>query len=311
MHHDNSRERRLLLQIWNCRTNYLDYYLRDTPNENGEAVFPPFHEPYGFSKMIDCCNGLVCFRTYHYEIVIWNPSIRKYKLLPSSVYAGSPRRNLGFGYDPDNNDHKFVSIDCFGSPDVCFAVEVYSLKANSWSDVDDNNVRRYCLNSRIYFGPVYLNGALYYLVETGIVVTVIRLLSFHLTTERFQEQTPALPVGPKTLEVLGGSLYVSTYERGAPAIVLWLMKERSWIPFRSVPIFEFDFQLEMPLRGWRVVLWSKDGQELLMEMDYGCEQILFKYDIKEKTRFIGHVGKEFWLGFCVGSLLLLDGDSVH
>ena len=154
-----------------------------------------------------------------------------------------------------------------------------------------------------FFGPVYLNGALYYLVETGIVFTVIRLLSFHLTTERFREQTPTLPVGPQTLEVLGGSLYVSTYERGAQAIVLWLMKERSWIPFRSV-------QLEMPLRGWRVVLWSKDGQEFLMEMDYGYCKIL-KYDIKEKTRFIGHFGKEFWSGFCVGSLFLLDGDSVH
>jgi hypothetical protein len=88
------------------------------------------------------------------------------------------------------------------------------------------------------------------------------------------------------------------------------MKEWSWIPFRSVPIFEFDFQLEMPLMGWRVVLWSKDGQEFLMEMDYGCKN-LFKYDIKEKTRFIRHIGKEFWSGFCVGSLLLLDGDSVH
>ena len=58
-----------------------------------------------------------------------------------------------------------------------------------------------------------------------------------------------LSVGPQTLEVLGGSLYVSTYESGAQAIVLWLMKEWSWIPFRSVPIFEFDFQLEMPLLG--------------------------------------------------------------
>ena len=47
-----------------------------------------------------------------------------------------------------------------------------------------------------------------------------------------------------------------------------------------------------------------------MEMDYGCKN-LFKYDIKEKTCFIRHIEKEFWSGFCVGSLLLLDGDSVH
>jgi F-box interacting protein len=325
---DNNREEEeeeegiLLVQTWNCKADQpLNYYLANSSNENHavKKVFPPFHNPDRFSKIIDCCNSLVCIRTYDDETVIWNPSIRKYKKLPSLPTVSAPGLplnfeygfNFAFGYDPINNDYKVLRIvEYFESSHEelaqAFEVKVYSLKAHSWSRVEHEWPY---VESRISLGPVCLDGTLFWLVKT--LTPGIHLLSFHLTTEKFQSRRlPVEPLSVKTLEVLGGFLCVSAYRVESQAIDFWMMKGSSWSRLCSVPTFQY----EKPLKGWRVVMLSKDGQKVLMEMDYGCKN-LFWYDIKKNTRNIvlTNISNKCWTGTCagVGSLLLLDGDSVH
>ena len=80
----------------------LNHYSLNFSDENQPVeVFPPFYHPedlFYCSRIIGCCNGLVCIRTSNdNETVIWNPSIRKYKKLPSEPTGRDLPSSL-FGY---------------------------------------------------------------------------------------------------------------------------------------------------------------------------------------------------------------------
>jgi hypothetical protein len=105
-------------------------------------IIPPFFRPQNL--VIGCCNSLVCILILNYndlyspfddfEIVIWNPSIKKYKSLPFEPIEGNLlEQSLAFRDDPVNNDYKvlvivFVTIDYRMKP---LEILVYSLKAHS------------------------------------------------------------------------------------------------------------------------------------------------------------------------------------
>ncbi|XP_059443596.1 F-box/kelch-repeat protein At3g06240-like [Corylus avellana] len=318
IHLHNTRERNLIVQTRNVDQNdqllNLKYYSvpvnfsEDRPVE----VLPPFYRPeysLSFYKIIGCCNGLVCFRTYDKEkIVIWNPSIRKYKKLPfEPVKFGYPIENFAFGYDSVNNDYKVLKI-----MELC-EVNVYSLKAHSWRRVEDKWPYK---DSSVFGKPIYFNGTLLWLVRN--VTNRIRLLAFHLTTEKFEEQTlPVQPRAIKTLEVLEGSICVSAYRPDAQCIEFWIMKETSWSQLCTLPVpLNLRYNKRLMEMGigiqWRVVCSTDDGEKVLMEMDNNNNVNFFWYDIKKKTysNALAHIGDKTWLGTCVGSLFLLDGDSV-
>ena len=75
-----------------------------------------------------------------FEIVIWNPSIKKYKSLPfEPIEDNLLEQSLAFEDDPVNNDYKdlvavFVTIDYRMKP---LEIMIYSLKAHSWRRVED------------------------------------------------------------------------------------------------------------------------------------------------------------------------------
>jgi hypothetical protein len=120
MHLKTNRERTLLVHTWNCKSDQsLNYYLVNLSDENRPVkIFLPFYNPHRFSRIVGCCNGLVCIRTYDDETVIWNPLIRKYKKLPSlpTVRAlGLPPNfeygfNFAFRYDQVNDDYRFWGL---------------------------------------------------------------------------------------------------------------------------------------------------------------------------------------------------------
>jgi F-box interacting protein len=264
------------------------------------------------TKIIGCCNDLVCIcGGGNIKVVIWNPSIRKYKKLPfePTVHAHRPLSNFAFpekvfafGLDPVNNDYKVLWI-----AEEFEVVKLYSLKANSWRRVEDQWPYK---DSKFFSNPVYLNGAFYWLVK--ILEGGIRLRAFNLTNEKFQEQTLPVEVEPqsirRSLEVLGGSLLI--YKNGlwtqshSYDYELWIMKEHSWTRLCTLP-YTFHFM--------KVVCFSTDGQKILTKMmDNG---FLFWYDIK-KVKYdnaptpIMHNCKKIWTGICVPSLLLLDSYNI-
>ncbi|KAK9265610.1 hypothetical protein L1049_028594 [Liquidambar formosana] len=79
----------------------------------------PFKIPFERFMVEGYCNGLICLRyrripIYDSDMYLWNPSIRKFKVLPESKFRG--RRStpkLGkmftvFGFCPQINDYRVV-----------------------------------------------------------------------------------------------------------------------------------------------------------------------------------------------------------
>jgi F-box interacting protein len=322
-----NKERTILVQAWSHDDDHkplnLKHYLLNLSDENQPVeVFPPFNHPED-SRIIDCCNGLVCIHTSDdNETVIWNPFIRKYKKLPPeptgrdlpSIYA---LPDFSFGYDRVNDDYKVLkTMQFFNSREKGegdFEVDVYSLKAHSWRRVEDE---RPCKDSSIWAGPVYLNGAFHWLVKT--TTGGIRLLAFHLTTEKFHQEDMLLPVElelVKKLDVWRGSLCVSAYGSEGKGIDYWMMEDGVWSrPYTVSQTFRYNMcWWRVPyLKEGRVVMFPTEGEKVLMEMDYG-QKHLFWFDIKNMTLSLTltHISNMFWTGTCGESLLLLDGDSIE
>ncbi|XP_062166897.1 F-box protein CPR1-like [Alnus glutinosa] len=337
-----SRERSLIVET--CRRHWpKDYYSVNFSDEDrsfGERVkiFPPFiwrqeNLNHPSASVIGCCNSLVCIRKYDDEVVIWNPSIKKYKKLPNepdldhdkhsqiiSAFGYDPvRLNLAFGFDPVNNDYKVLKIVFVESvkPDNWglepqWAIEimdpieimVYSLKSHSWRRVEDQ--WPYKEESFICSGPpAFSNGVFHWLVMSAPGVRT--LLTFDLTTEKFGVQTfPFESYLNVAFEVLGGSLCVSgnTADMG---VEVWMMNGHgvasSWSRLYTIP---------MTFRYSRSLALSKDGEKVLIEDE---SNKLFWYNIKENTccRIVDQNNKhtfiKYWTASYVESLLLLDGDN--
>ncbi|GMN61578.1 hypothetical protein TIFTF001_030663 [Ficus carica] len=120
------------------------------------------------------CNGIFCLVdscNYAYAIILCNPAINEFKLLPKpSHVCRSP--GVGFGYDSGTNDYKVV---VFGYDNLKrFTAEVYSLNTHSWReivfglDVD-------CMPDSPT--TVYLKGVFYWLSWKRII------LSFDMCSE--------------------------------------------------------------------------------------------------------------------------------
>jgi F-box interacting protein len=337
-HFEINKERTILVQT--CTSNNVghlglnQYSLLNFSDENQPVeVFPPFYHPEDLlyrSRIIGCCNGLVCFRTNDdNKIVIWNPSIRKYKKLPLEptgsdlipYYGFAILPHFAFGYDLVKDDYKLVKImqyfkyveglHQFKRDQIKrdIYVYVYSLKAHSWRRLEDEWP---CEDSSFGAGPVYLNSALHWLVTT--MTGGIRLLAFHLTTEKFHQEDAQLPEFVESLDAWGGSLCVSTYGLEARGTDYWMMKEGIWSRLCTVPTSRILYLCgwQMTLRRWRVVVLSTDGEKVLMELDCGNNKKLFWFDIKNNTLSpaLAHIPNLFRTRTCGESLLLLDGDSI-
>ncbi|XP_062160995.1 F-box/kelch-repeat protein At3g06240-like [Alnus glutinosa] len=311
MHRNRSieinRERILILERYKGgRTR--DYYLVNFSDEDrfGKPVeiFPPFHHPEIFTSIINCCDVLKI------QDITFEPII-----IALGFHGLHKQPTFAFGYDPVNNDYKAVRIVVFvGLTNEVGEVKVYSLKAHSWRRVED---RRPCKNSLLSFEMAFSNGALHWLVDVWVDERYRRrVIAFDLTTEKFQDHTPPIESDSNyigTLEVLGGSLCVSTDARlihDEPRQAdIWMIKEYgvtsswSWL----YTIFALLYR--------KSVVFSKDGEEVLIQHGTVVNEPVW-YGIKKKTRRNVELDKHIptdslsWIVTVVGSLVLLDGDSV-
>ncbi|KAM3396596.1 F-box protein CPR1-like [Capsicum galapagoense] len=91
------------------------------------------------------CNGLILLADSEGYSFLWNPSTRKYKTLP--YFTSRWKTNLvkyGFGYDELHDDYKVVGVSykfIMRPNDISddTEVKIYSLKSDSWTNVDYSN----------------------------------------------------------------------------------------------------------------------------------------------------------------------------
>ncbi|XP_058216604.1 F-box protein At3g07870-like [Rhododendron vialii] len=130
---------------------YFDYSCHslqcsETFEERKRLQFPT---DIGHFRVKSSCNGVLCLlrshyigsSCYSYAIILWNPSINKFKILPKpgGQFQASSHDNdvfVGIGFVPQTNDYKVVRlINLATNSDVFFSprIEMYSLNTDSWT----------------------------------------------------------------------------------------------------------------------------------------------------------------------------------
>ncbi|MCH95516.1 F-box/kelch-repeat protein, partial [Trifolium medium] len=112
---------------------------------------------------VSSCDGILCFTMKQGSAVLWNPSIRKSKILSSLSLndtwgEGDPRMSLSaytFGYDPFIHNYKIVAISVFKDKSE---VSVCTLGIDDWRRIQDFP----------YFGPcgpgIFVSGTVNWVI---------------------------------------------------------------------------------------------------------------------------------------------------
>ncbi|KAK7292458.1 hypothetical protein RIF29_08239 [Crotalaria pallida] len=240
-----------------------------------------------FINLLGSFNGLFCISSDSEDIIFWNPSTRKHKLLPylpedennhNNYFTIFAARVYGFGFDSVTDDYKLVRISYFVDPSTRHFntdVKLYSLRNNAWKTLP--NIMPYALCFARTMG-VFVGGALHWVVTRRLQPDEPDLIvAFDLVQESFRE-VPLPETGNVNgiygMEVvlLGGCLCMIE-TRGSESIDVWVMKEygsrESWSKLLSLT----DMKSVKPLG------YSRDGGQVLLEKN---RKKLCWYDLKTK-----------------------------
>ncbi|XP_004296089.1 PREDICTED: F-box protein CPR30-like [Fragaria vesca subsp. vesca] len=234
-------------------------------------------------------NGLVLLAedVWHdvYNYVLWNPSIRKYVILPKPTVRksthGEYKASMGLGYDARKNDYKVVRVTFLvDQPDhsLTALVQYYSLATGSWGML---RVLPPCmlLSSGVL---VFANGALHFLAVRGTDNHEMKclLMGFDVGSESLREI-----LLPESLNMdallefkLGASgdgksigLFVRCDTETDSYLDIWVMKEyfvqKSWAKLMILTPQGPERSLPKPIcfrrSGHEVVLQLEDDRGLV------------------------------------------------
>ena len=282
------------------------------PETKPKYILPPYFidsiicdcmkKPYLFGNHIfDCINGIICLGDEINGLVLWNPAIREYKVVPEPPCHNYHSSNdvLAFGYDHNSNDYKLVRIltDTYQSDLILHpvVVHVYNLSTDSWRQIDldfDLSIIDFPGDSNeLYFNGVYhwcsciLSGE--YAQRCEVIVC------FDMTKEVFR--TMRMPdLGyissikdiKKTLGVLSNCLALIVHNINKMMtnkhLDIWVMREygvqKSWTkqfvigPLLIIPrAQQFLFDVQLLLVCDKLVMINGKGQILLYE--FGAQEI--------------------------------------
>ncbi|KAM3358730.1 F-box/kelch-repeat protein isoform X1 [Capsicum galapagoense] len=198
----------------------------------------PINDPKRVVAIEGSVDGLICY-SIGYDLVLWNPSTRKFKQLPDLMLMPQQtynyRFNYGFGYDEALDDYKVLAI--FDENCKCHVnaynlkIKIYNLKSDSWRTLDDIQ------SEMIYYGSgKLLNGKLHWV--TTVVYGGWGVMSIDLVDEKCRKvEHPCYGVENYflTLGVLGSDLSVLCSHKRTD---VWVMKEygvkESWTKLYTI-----------------------------------------------------------------------------
>ncbi|KAK3025749.1 hypothetical protein RJ639_040441 [Escallonia herrerae] len=246
-----------------------------------EITIPHSNE---FLQMLGPCNGLVCL-TDHDDIILCNPSIRDFKVLPTPFFnypkgLFSSTMGVGFGFDPLSNEYKVIRIAELHEDDESWGyrfhsviVEIYNLSTNSWRGTD-------AVVPCVWFFPcseLLFNGHFHWWANDKDYGGE-SILSFHISMEVFREirlpDVCAFPDGnERGFLVLNESIALLLFNPSEQtSFDVWLMTE-----YGVVDSWGKLFTIGPLVHVERPVLFLK--HELLMEKVNGQ---LVSYDLKSQ-----------------------------
>ncbi|XP_058187811.1 F-box protein At3g07870-like [Rhododendron vialii] len=245
-------------------------------------------------QLLGPCNGVVCLTEggYHSTIVICNPSMREFRVLPQPSHKKGYMANLGFGFDHYTNDYKVVK---FGYLDPEFktwlideTIEIYELSTDSWREVYAESPVKYGFHCT-YSCCASWNGDFYWYASCpGRGASI---MMFSMTDEGFNElSVPEVCLlddySERKLFILNDSLALVLYPRGwVPSLIppvdfsfekcfdIWVMDEHgvevSWTWTKKIsigPLHKPNFALGFRKNG-EVLLECGGGQMMSYNLD--------------------------------------------
>nr|BAJ41468.1 S-haplotype specific F-box protein 3 [Prunus persica] len=206
-------------------------------NQTFEQCFKVSH-PLGSTEhyvIYGSSNGLVCISdeilNFDSPIHIWNPSVRKLRTTPMStnINIKFSLLSLQFGFHPEVNDYKAVRM--MRTNKNTMAVEVYSLRTNSWKMIEAIPPWLKCTWQ--HHKGTFFNGVAYHIIQKGPIFSI---MSFDLGSEKFEEF-----IAPDAI-CNSWKLFIDVYkeeicllfdcypceEEDMDKIDLWVLQEKRW-----------------------------------------------------------------------------------
>ncbi|KAG5547367.1 hypothetical protein RHGRI_013152 [Rhododendron griersonianum] len=268
----------------------------------------------GHFSVKSSCNGVLCLlrshdyvaSCYSYAIILWNPSINKFKILPKPhgqfQSSSDVDLSLGIGFVPQTNDYKVVSLSMTRNSDVFYRpqIEMYSLNTDSWTTWTGTYDVQWMLHGETTDAPVSVNGAVHWTArKTNTHDDDLQLLivSFHLADEVLREICPpeyhrAYFNGRNDgfTSVIHEKL-AFTSDHGVPGLYgqevweIWLLEDydndESWTKFRTitwvptcrymVPLLFLDNGEFVVLDSWknRLVVFDPKTRQIVGKVMHG------------------------------------------
>ncbi|KAI4352220.1 hypothetical protein L6164_006493 [Bauhinia variegata] len=257
-----------------------------------------------FSQLVGTCNGLVCLYNLGLDFIIWNPTIRKYFLLPVRRLANLSY--YGFGFDSRNNDFKVVGLA--GNPG--YEVAVFSLATRCWKIFTGSRIPSFMLKELLFEkgNSMFKDGLLHWAVMTNKTHENF-VLTFDLAEETFGEimLPECLRARENIVSVLGGGNLLTVIHSASSAYTMykedfhiWIMKEYGIVESWTKVYTGFARKLSKPLG------FSKRGEVLLHCQRTG--KIIAVDEGKKPRKDVEIIvnGEYASLSYHIESLFLLD-----
>ncbi|XP_058762487.1 F-box/kelch-repeat protein At3g23880-like [Vicia villosa] len=257
----------------------------------------PFNEKH--FNIIGSCDGILCLVVNLFSVILWNPSIQKFKRLPSLKNPFQRDRDVnveyGFGYDTSIDIYKVVAI--FINASVKKAkIKVHVLGTNSWRMIQGDI-------------PVPVIGSLCFVSEkfNWLDDTDYNIISFDLVNESYNKFM--LPnygvenIASLVLDVLKSclSIIVQRYD----FFDVWQMKqygnEGSWTKLCRVSFPSFVTHAK--------AIWIFDDDKLLLVCEELLKTDMVAFDINSGSFMIPKMqisDSLFYPKVCIESLISPD-----
>ncbi|AES68643.1 putative F-box domain-containing protein [Medicago truncatula] len=254
---------------------------------------PNNYTPNSSCYIVGSCHGILCLAHFYDEgfILLWNPSIRKFKELPSFQKPNAisdTRMTFGFGYDPIMDNYKVVVVLGF------------SVWFNNGDVVDKTEVKVHTLGTKFWitiqefpFGCIpyelsgkFLGGTINWLAsKVGLRESPCFIVSLDLGNVSYQEvllpEFGEVDFNYLTLGVLRDCLgLISDHD-------VWIMKEygnkESWIKLFTVSYMEDPFYMWGPSKSYALtkVVYIFEDEQVLLESNGSWSKKLVVYDPKD------------------------------
>lgn len=282
------------------RNNRHDFVLHDSPipsvfstsmSVTQTQLDPPFtlarRNYVNATAIAMCsCDGIFCGELNLGYCFVWNPSIRKFKLLPpyKNPLEGDPF-SISFGYDHFIDNYKVVAISSK------YEVFVNALGTDYWRRIENIPYYYYILQPGIFVG-----GTVNWMASD--TADLLFILSLHLEKESYQKLF--LPDSEnendwwsRNLSVLMLRDCLCVYEASDLFFNVWIMKEygnqESWTKLYSVPKMQ-----HRRFKAYTISYIYEDDQLLLGIVDMQSSNTkLAVYDSKTGTLNIPEFEKTY------------------